>query len=496
MKNAFEVKRLIGLLVRIGFMLGMDTSSLSLFLGTSYFKEYFKQPTALQTGMMTGANQIGGFVGCLMSGSLIELIGCKWCLCACSVIWTMGSVGSFFVLEVYTMALSRFVKGIAVGILSVLASFYLMEVFSSNIRGQATALMQMALTISILSIYFLSMLLDKIQGPLAFKITWGLEVIISLLLLMLFQALPESPRWLYKHGYSNKDIDRSLAILRVKDVEKLREKFVSETKQKPKLSYIIKKGYWKHMSLGIIVQILIQISGINVVMYYTIYICEMVGFDDDVSSKLTAGPYIVNTIFTLVPVFLLDKFNRKVFIGWASVFLGGIMLLIGFLIGERERHVGDVVLRNIVVALCFLFVSVFSSSLSCAGFIYTNEILPESIKSVALSVCISTSWFTGFALALMAPYLMQIVEWWTFVMLGTSTIALAFIIIMWFPETRDLSPHDIDNLFKQDALSAEVEYEKIESDQSADFESIPERSGAPEPDSFVCTTTTTEVTER
>ena len=104
MKNAFEVKRLIGLLVCIGFMLGMDTSSLSLFLGTSYFKEYFKQPTALQTGMMTGANQIGGFVGCLMSGSLIELIGCKWCLCACSVIWTMGSVGSFFVLEVYTMA--------------------------------------------------------------------------------------------------------------------------------------------------------------------------------------------------------------------------------------------------------------------------------------------------------------------------------------------------------------------------------------------------------
>ena len=494
MRHAFEVKRLVGLLVCVGFLLGMDTASLSLFLGTDYFKEYFNNPNEMQTGMMTGANQIGGFFGCLLSGTLLESIGCRWCLSLCSVIWSIGSIVSLFVNEVYTMALGRFIKGLAVGVLSVLASFYLMEVFSTNIRGQATALLQMALTVSILIIYFTSMALDKLQSPLSFKITWGLELIPSIVLFGLFQALPESPNWLHKHGHSEQSIDRSLQILRIKDLKKFKEEFINVNRISLKISHIVKKGYWKHMSLGIIIQILIQMSGINVIMYYMMYICEMMGFDEEISSKLTAGPYIVNVLFTLIPVFLIDKFNRKVFIGWAGLFLGAIMLAIGMLIGERERHVGDVVLRNIAVALCFLFVSVFSSSLSCAGFVYTNEILPESIKSVALSVCISTSWITGFFLALVTPKLMQMVEWWIFIILGTSTIALSTIVVLWFPETKGLSSIEVEMLFdRKEKYVAEVTSEKFSEDTTTDNISIPDRSGAPEPDYFASSSTHIEI---
>lgn len=482
MKHAFEVKRLVCLLVCIGFILGMDTSSLSLFLGAEYFKRYFKFPNALHTGMMTAANQIGGFLGCLLSGVIIESIGCRWSLCLCGIVWTTGSIGSIFVAEVYTMALGRLVKGLSVGILSVLASFYLMEVFSSNIRGQATALLQMALTMSILAIYFLSLSLDRIQNSLAFKITWGVETLPSVLLLVLFKALPESPRWLSKHNCTEEQIKKSLNIIKVTDIEKFKEKVSVDSNQVPSISFIIRKGYWKHVLLGISVQVLIQLSGINVIMYYMVYICEMVGFDEEISSKLTAGPYIVNVLFTLIPVFLLDKFNRKVFIGWASFLLGTIMLTVGVLIGERERHLGDVIIRNIVISLCFLFVSVFASSLSCAGFVYTNEILPESIKSVALSVCISTSWLSGFVLALMTPKLMQLVEWWTFIILGISTITMSFIIIIWFPETKGLSPDEINDLFDDIKTDIDLPSEKMEEIQ--DIESMPNRSGAPEPDSL------------
>lgn len=481
MRNAFEVKRLAVLVVCIGFLLGMDTSSISLFLATDYFKDYFKNPSTIQMGLVTSASQVGGFFGCLISGAVIEFLGCKWGLCLCGIIWNVGSFGAIFALEVNSLAFTRLLKGISIGILSVLASFYVMDVFSSNIRGQATALLQVALTTSILLVYFISMLLDGLKRPLSFKLTWGIEVIPAISLLFIAYFLPEAPCWLIKKCNSEKELDRSLDIIKVKNKKRLKEHLSQKYKEVVTTSSLFKSGNWCHLIFGTSVQILIQMSGINVIMYYMVYICDILGFDDDTAFNLTAGPYIVNVLFTVVPFFLMDKFPRKVFVGWSSLLLGTIMLGIGFLIYERQKYVGDVVIRNVVVALCLLFVSIFASSLGCAGFVYTNELLPEDMKSFGLSICISMGWLSGFVLALLAPKMINSIGYWTFLILGSVTMVMSVVIIIWFPETVQQAVIWDKDIVKE---KQDIESYSITSEGSCESRSITVRSACPEPDSY------------
>lgn len=100
----------------------------------------------------------------------------------------------------------------------------------------------------------------------------------------------------------------------------------------------------------------------------------------------------------------------------------------------------------------------------------------------------------GVFLALVTPKLMQMVEWWIFIILGTSTIALSTIVVLWFPETKGLSSIEVEMLFdRKEKYVAEVTSEKFSEDTTTDNISIPDRSGAPEPDYFASSSTHIEI---
>lgn len=126
-----------------------------------------------------------------------------------------------------------------------------------------------------------------VEGPSAFRISWGIQAVPGLLLFIAMFFFPESPRWL-----ANKDRweethevlarlhaggDRSDPVV-IAELEEVREavRVASESKDIGYLG-LFAPGVWQRTLIGVSVQIWQQLLGGNIMMYYVVYIFNMAG---------------------------------------------------------------------------------------------------------------------------------------------------------------------------------------------------------------------------
>ncbi|SCV02240.1 LAMI_0G17172g1_1 [Lachancea mirantina] len=477
MKTLYATTSIACIISLAGVMLGMDISSLATFLGSFYFNKYLGFPGPLEQGLMTSANPIGGFIGCVFFGVASERLSRIQAFQAFSLVWIMGCIISVAVVNVWMVVAGRAIRGAAIGGLSVLIPTYIGEVVPLNKKGLVTSVVQLSVTVAVLFMFFVCFLLNLLEKPLSFRVAWGLEMAPAILLFGFSNLLSESPRWLAIHGYYDKAQEkmRKLALFNsgeegdTMDFNKIDvlDFLVPATP----ISYfqLSRRGLRKHISIGITLQILVQVCGMNTLMFYAVYICDMIGLQGNSKLIAAAVPYSVNVVFTFVPILLLDKLKRRDILIPGSFILAILMLVIGCIMGQYGRDSEPIGGNTAVVwtvtgtpgllvlLLCFAFVGVFSATLSCCAWLYTNEILPARAKAKGMVVAMSVSWMLNATLTFITPFFLSKIKWVTFVILGSCTFFLAMIVALVFPETYGLAESEIENLFNKSTFSAKAE---------------------------------------
>jgi len=117
-----------------------------------------------------------------------------------------------------------------------------------------------------------------IDGTAAFRLPWGLQMIPAIILGFGLFILPESPRWLAKHGKWEESL-KVLALVHAHGNES--DKFVlREMKEiKDEVDFdknnadvtwkeLFKPGMLNRLHIGVFTQIWSQLTGMNVMMYY------------------------------------------------------------------------------------------------------------------------------------------------------------------------------------------------------------------------------------
>lgn len=74
------------------------------------------------------------------------------------------------------------------------------EIALPSKRGRLIGFQQWAITWGILIMYFICYGCNSLAGTLPFRLPWAIQSIPAFLLLFGLMVLPESPRWLAKHG--------------------------------------------------------------------------------------------------------------------------------------------------------------------------------------------------------------------------------------------------------------------------------------------------------
>jgi len=119
-------------------------------------------------------------------------------------------IGSAIVCASYNipmLAIGRFINGFSVGICSAQVPVYISEIAPPSKRGRLIGFQQWAITWGILIMFYVSYGTSFIGGspatatdPAAWRVPWALQMIPAIGLFFGMMLLPESPRWLARHG--------------------------------------------------------------------------------------------------------------------------------------------------------------------------------------------------------------------------------------------------------------------------------------------------------
>ncbi|KAF2133176.1 general substrate transporter [Dothidotthia symphoricarpi CBS 119687] len=477
MKTFYNIYAICGFAAIGGGLFGFDISSMSGVLGTAAYKNYFNGPSGTRQGGITASMPAGSLVGALCSSFIADRLSRKIAIQIAALIWILGAILQASSNGIPLLCVGRVVGGFAIGICSAIVPVYQSEIAPKEIRGRVVSLQQWAITWGILIQYFIQYgcsfmgggAKNPTQGTAAFRIPWGIQAVPGLILFIGMFFFPKSPRWLASkdrweealqvlgHLHGGGDMNHPKVLAEYKGIEDaLRfEREQAETS----FGALMKPRIVKRVVLGMSIQAWSQLCGMNIMMYYVVFIMRGAGIADEL---LTASvQYIINVAMTLPAILYLDKFGRRPALLIGSFLMMTWLFTTGALQAtygnpnpdKTDRDISWVVpkehssVSKAIVACSYLFVATFATTWGPTSWTYPSEIFPAKVRAKAVSLATAANWTWNCILAFAVPPLLWSINWKMYMIFGTFN-GLAFIhMFLAAPETKGRTLEEMDDIF-------------------------------------------------
>ncbi|CAI1146026.1 Galactose transporter [Serratia rubidaea] len=432
-----------------GLLFGLDIGVIA---GALPFLADEFQITAHQQEWVVSSMMFGAAVGAVGSGWLSYRLGRKYSLMIGAVLFVIGSLCSAFAPNVEVLVVSRVLLGLAVGIASFTAPLYLSEIAPERIRGSMISMYQLMITIGILAAY-LSDTAFSYSG--AWRWMLGIITIPALLLLIGVIFLPRSPRWLASRG-RHEEARQVLEMLRdttaqaKAELDEIRESL--KIKQSGWALFKDNKNFRRAVYLGILLQVMQQFTGMNVIMYYAPKIFDLAGFAS--TSQQMWGTVIVglvNVLATFIAIGLVDRWGRK-----PTLKLGFLVMAIGMGVLGTMMNIGiaSTAAQYFAVLMLLMFIVGFAMSAGPLIWVLCSEIQPLKGRDFGITCSTAVNWIAnmivGATFLTMLNSLGSAPTFWVYAALNLLFIVLTIVLI---PETKNISLEHIErNLMSGKAL--------------------------------------------
>jgi sugar porter (SP) family MFS transporter len=413
----------------------------------------------------------GSWVGALASGYISDKIGRKRAIQFGSIWWIIGSIIVCASQNIAMLIVGRIINGFAVGICSAQVPVYLSEIAPPTIRGRLVACQQWSITWGILILFYISYGTSFIDGPAAFRIPWGIQMVPAVILLFALQIVPESPRWLARNGRWDESLN-VLALVHasgnkespavMSEMEEIRASIEFEiANDDVSIMELFHPNMINRTHIGIFTQIWSQLTGMNVMMYYITYIFAMAGMKGSTLLVSSSIQYIINVVMTIPALLFLDKWGRR-----PPLVIGAILMMICLFTNAGVIHAYSTPAppggldgiaaqsfeitgkpAKVVIAFSYLFVASFAPTWGPTSWVYVPELFPLRVRGKAGALCTSANWAFNFALGYFVPVAFQNIGWEVYIIFGVFCAAMAIHVFFLFPETAGKSLEDIESMF-------------------------------------------------
>ncbi len=505
---------MIALIVALGgLLMGFDASVIS---GVVKFIEPEFELTKLELGWSVASLTLTATLAMMVAGPLSDKYGRRTVLRYAAVLYAISAIGSAVAPSFIFLVVARMIGGLGVGASLILAPMYIAEISPPAMRGRMVSFNQLNIVVGISLAFFTNYLilqLGKSDASWAINLkfdeyNWrwmlGLETLPAILYFFGLFAVPKSPRWLIMHGETEEAIkimsrfsDPSDAQKQILTIKKSLDQ--EDNKQKSAVKDLFGPSLRLVITIGVVVAILQQITGINSVFFYAPMIFEQSGLGTDASFIQAILVGIVNLVFTILAILFIDKLGRKplLSLGVAGIAISMFVLSYGFnsatysftnesiaglpetaqqeqldalvsssFNSEEEMEVaasaivGDAVYADhkndfikasihmntgLILFAILSFVASFAISLGPVMWVLFSELFPNKIRGIAIS-------FVG----LINSAVSFIVQWifpWELDVLGSSTTFLIYgvfaavgliFIVRVIPETKGKSLEELE----------------------------------------------------
>jgi SP family xylose:H+ symportor-like MFS transporter len=176
-----------------------------------------------------------------------------------------------------------------------------------------------------------------------------------------------------------------------------------------------------------------QLSGINFIIYFAPRIFGVAGLDASSALLSTAGIGLVNLVFTMLGMYLIDMAGRKTLMLIGSL---GYIVSLAAVTWAFHAQAGGVV----VVIFVFLFIASHAVGQGAVIWVFIAEIFPNNVRTKGQSLGSGTHWIFAATITLLMPYLLgkfdgqAIFGFFTVMMV----LQLLFVLVL-MPETKGRS---------------------------------------------------------
>ncbi len=495
--------------------MGFDASVIS---GVIKFIEPEFALTKLQLGWAVSSLTLTATLAMMVAGPLSTIYGRKPVLKVTAALYAVSALGSALAPDFVSLVIARMIGGLGVGASLIIAPMYIAEVSPPAVRGRMVSFNQLNIVLGISVAFFTNYLILKAgqsgsswsQALLIDKFQWrwmlGLEFVPALLYFLFLFIVPASPRWLIMKGREQEALVTltkvSSEAQALKDVEAIKTSLTGEKrKRKVPVSALFKPALRLVLTIGIVIAILQQITGINSVFFYAPMIFEQSGIGTDASFSQAILVGLTNLVFTVLAMVFIDRFGRRILLlfGLTGIAVSMFVLSYGFgsatytlsedaiselpenidrskaaaLAGKTynsdiafkaavEEAFGEakakevessliaatISMNSLLILLGIIgFVASFAVSLGPVMWVLFSELFPNWIRGLAIS-------FAGFINSGIS-FLVQLVFPWELAVFGSSVTFLIygvfaaiglFFVMALIPETKNKSLEELETM--------------------------------------------------
>jgi sugar porter (SP) family MFS transporter len=347
---------LVALVVALGgFLMGFDASVIS---GVVGFIEPEFGLSKIELGWSVASLTLTATLAMLAAGPLSDRFGRKPVLKLAAILFSLSAIASAIAPTFVVLVIARMIGGLGVGAALIIAPMYIAEIAPAAQRGRMVSINQLNIVIGITAAFFSNYLvLHLAQSDAAWvsslrldEWNWrwmlGIETLPAIVYFVALFAVPDSPRWLIMHG----KVDEARTILRKTGsvesadaaVRAVQESIAADSGQeKASFADLLRPSMRLVMTIGISVAVLQQITGINAVFFYAPMIFEQSGIGTDASFMQAVLVGLVNLVFTVVAILLIDRIGRRRLLGAGLTGIAVCMLALSYGFGSASYTLSE-----------------------------------------------------------------------------------------------------------------------------------------------------------
>ncbi|KAH1175836.1 solute carrier family 2, facilitated glucose transporter member 1 isoform X1 [Mauremys mutica] len=400
---------------------------------------------------------IGGMVGSFSVGLFVNRFGRRNSMLMSNSLAFLAAILMGFSKVAYSfemLILGRFVVGLYSGLTTGFVPMYVGEVSPTALRGALGTFHQLGIVVGILIAQVFGM--DLIMGNESlWPLLLGFTFIPSLLQCIILPFAPESPRFLLiNRNEENKaksvlkklrgttDVSSDLQEMKEESRQMMREKKVTI------LELFRSPLYQQPILIAIVLQLSQQLSGINAVFYYSTSIFEKSGVEQPVYATIGAG--VVNTAFTVVSLFVVERAGRRTLhlIGLAGMAGCAVLMTIALVLLDQMAW-----MSYVSIIAIFGFVAFFEIGPGPIPWFIVAELFSQGPRPAAFAVAGLSNWTSNFIVGMGFQYVEQLCGPYVFIIF--TVLLILFFIFTYFkvPETRGRTFDEIASGFRQGGAS-------------------------------------------
>ncbi|MFV1920129.1 sugar porter family MFS transporter [Sphingomonas sp. MJ1 (PH-R8)] len=411
-----------------GLLFGFDTAVIS--GATQALQAHFAlSDPAL--GFTVASALIGTVIGSLAAGAPADRFGRRRMLLAIAVAYLVSSLGSGLANSWPVLLLFRTLGGLAIGAASVVTPVYIAEVAPTRFRGRLVALNQLNIVLGILLAFLSNYLIARgMDVDVAWRWMLGIVAAPSAVFLLVALLLPESPRWLVVKGRSADALD---VLQRLGFGEPEREIAAMQGAQvRERQPQLFQRRYAVPVGCAIAIAMFNQLSGINALLYYAPRIFALGGAGTDSAMLQSVAVGGINLVFTVLALFLIDRFGRKPLLYVGSLVCALALFLVGF---QLEQPVAD---GTLILVGMLGFIAAFAVSQGAVIWVFLSEVFPSEVRGKGQALGSTTHWVMAAAITWTFPIVAGRVGGWVFLFFGVMMLLQLVWVWRFMPETNGI----------------------------------------------------------